>query len=625
MQNAKCKNTEAVSGGGLFCICHFAFCIAALIGAAAPAAAQISLVGDWAGRYQEDFQDRVPGPDLGDYTGLPINEAARRYADSWDPSRVSLLEHQCEPYVSPHIYRGPLQFRIWEEKDPNTQELIAIKQYLGTYQQWRTIWLDGRPHPPDYAPHTWMGFSTGEWHGDVLTVNTTHIKAEFFRRSGIPSSDRTTLVEHYIRHGNVLSHVMIATDPVYLTEPLIMSEEFVLMERGNQNWLYNCEYAMEIDRPKNEVPHFLAGTNPSLEEYAERYGIPLAAARGGAETTYPEYMTTLRSMAGPATATNVGRALSGPPGEPDKARSTTPAGEADKPRSTTPPGGPDRARPATDVQTIHVQGNVHMIVGAGSNIAVQVGDDGVVVVDTGNGQLSDKVIAAIKALSNKEIRWVINTEFDRDHAGGNEAISKAGRTVNGNPAAVVAHENAAARMAQAGVPDNSRPFNTYFEPARDFPFNGEPVMIYHDDAAHTDGGSMVMFRRSDVIVAGDAFLTTSYPVIDAKNGGSVAGIIRSLNRILDLAVPSKFLQEGGTYVIPGHGRIADEADVVEYRDMVVIVSERIANMVKKGMTLEQVKAARPTADYDLRYGEDSGPWTTAMFVEAIYNEMKAAK
>jgi glyoxylase-like metal-dependent hydrolase (beta-lactamase superfamily II) len=625
MRNAKCKNTEAVSGGGLFCICHFAFCIAALTGAAAPAAAQISLVGDWAGRYQEDFQDRVPGPDLGDYTGLPINEAARRYADSWDPSRVSLLEHQCEPYVSPHIYRGPLQFRIWEEKDPNTQELIAIKQYLGTYQQWRTIWLDGRPHPPDYAPHTWMGFSTGEWHGDVLTVNTTHIKAEFFRRSGIPSSDRTTLVEHYIRHGNVLSHVMIATDPVYLTEPLIMSEEFVLMERGNQNWLYNCEYAMEIDRPKNEVPHFLAGTNPSLEEYAERYGIPLEAARGGAETTYPEYMTTLRSMAGPATATNLGRTLSGPAGEPDKARSTTPAGEADKPRSTTPAGGPDRPRPATDVQTIHVQGNVHMIVGAGSNIAVQVGDDGVVVVDTGNGQLSDKVIAAIKALSNKEIRWVINTEFDRDHAGGNEAISKAGRTVNGNPAAVVAHENAAARMAQAGVPDNGRPFNTYFEPARDFPFNGEPVMIYHDDAAHTDGGSMVMFRRSDVIVAGDAFLTTTYPVIDAKNGGSVAGIIRSLNRILDLAVPSKFLQEGGTYVIPGHGRIADEADVVEYRDMVVIVSDRIANMVKKGMTLEQVKAARPTVDYDRRYGADSGPWTTAMFVEAIYNEMKAAK
>jgi len=382
-----------------------------------------------------------------------------------------------------------------------------------------------------------------------------------------------------------------------------MSEEFVLMERGNQNWLYNCEYAMEIDRPKNEVPHFLDGTNPSLKEYAERYGIPLEAARGGAETTYPEYMTTLRSM---LTA------------GPDKARPTIPPGP---PREA----ATNVAHPTTDVQTIHVQGNVHMIVGAGANIAVQVGDDGVVVVDTGNGQLTDKVLAAIRSLSKNEIRWIINTEFDRDHAAGNEAISKVGRTVNGNPAAVVAHENASARMAQAGVADDGRPFNTYFEHARDFPFNGEPVMIYHDDGAHTDGGSMVMFRRSDVIVAGDAFLTTTYPVIDAKNGGSVAGIIRSLNRILDLAVPSKFLQEGGTYIIPGHGRIADEADVVEYRDMVVIVSERIADMVKKGMTLEQVRAARPTIDYDLRYGADSGPWTTAMFVEAIYNEMKATK
>jgi glyoxylase-like metal-dependent hydrolase (beta-lactamase superfamily II) len=600
-----------------FCICHFAFCIAA----AAPAAAQVSLVGDWAGRYQEDFQDRVPGPDLGDYTGLPVNEAARRYADSWDPSRVSLLEHQCEPYVSPHIYRGPLQFRIWEEKDPNTQELIAIKQYLGTYQQWRTIWLDGRPHPPDYAPHTWMGFSTGEWHGDILTVNTTHIKAEFFRRSGIPSSDETTLIEHYVRHGNTLSHVMIATDPVYLTEPLIMSEEFVLMDRGNQNWLYNCEYAMEIARPKNEVPHFLEGTNPSLKEYAEHYRIPLDAARGGAETMYPEYMSTLGStLAGNA----AGSTAPGPPRGSRPADSNA-AGRGSNAGGRDSRGGPAGSVPAGEVRTIHVQGNVHMIVGAGANIAVQVGDDGIVVVDTGSGQLTDKVLAAIRSLSNKEIRWVINTEFDRDHTGGNEAISKAGRTVNGNPAAVVAHENAAARMAQAGVADNARPFNTYFEDSRDFPFNDEPVLLYHDSGAHSDGGSMVMFRRSDVIVAGDAFLTTTYPVIDAKNGGSVAGVIRSLNRILDLAVPSKFLQEGGTYVIPGHGRIADEADVVEYRDMVVIISERIADMVKKGMTLDQVKAAHPTLDYDARYGADAGPSTTAMFVEAIYNEMKAGK
>jgi cyclase len=267
-----------------------------------------------------------------------------------------------------------------------------------------------------------------------------------------------------------------------------------------------------------------------------------------------------------------------------------------------------------------VQGNVHLIAGAGANIAAQVGEDGVVVVDTGDGRVTDKVIAAIRQLApGKEIRWIINTEFDRDHAGGNDALSKAGRTVNGNPAAVVAHENASARMAQAGVPDNGRPFNTYFEDQRDFPFNGEPVFIYHDPGAHTDAGSMVFFRRSDVIVSGDAFDMTRYPVIDANNGGSVAGVIRSLNRILDLAVPSKFLQEGGTYIIPGHGRICDEADVVAYRDMVVIASERIADMVRKGLTLPQVQAAGPTLDYDARFGDASA------FVAAIYGEMKAGK
>jgi glyoxylase-like metal-dependent hydrolase (beta-lactamase superfamily II) len=135
---------------------------------------------------------------------------------------------------------------------------------------------------------------------------------------------------------------------------------------------------------------------------------------------------------------------------------------------------------------------------------------------------------------------------------------------------------------------------------------------------------MVVFRRSDVIVAGDAFLTTTYPVIDAKNGGTVQGVLRSLNRILELAVPSKYLQEGGTYIVPGHGRICDEADVVEYRDMVAIVADRIRDMIKKGMTLEQVKAARPTLDYDARYGRDAGPWTPTMFVEAIYRELSAA-
>ncbi len=156
--------------------------------------------------------------------------------------------------------------------------------------------MDGRPHPPDYVPHTNMGFSTGEWNGDILTVTTTHIKKEFYRRSGIPSSDLTTVVEHYIRHGNLLSHVIIVTDPVYLTEPYVNSQEFVLMERGNQNWLYNCEYATEVPKPKNEVPHYLPGKNPFIKDFSNKFGLPFEAVFGGAETTYPEYMPKLEEM-----------------------------------------------------------------------------------------------------------------------------------------------------------------------------------------------------------------------------------------------------------------------------------------------------------------------------------------
>jgi len=207
-----------------------------------------------------------------------------------------------------------------------------------------------------------------------------------------------------------------------------------------------------------------------------------------------------------------------------------------------------------------------------------------------------------------------------DHIGGNEPLSKAGRTVNGNVAAIVSHENASAQMIKANVPDTARSYNTYFEEKRDFPFNNEPIMLYHDESANDDADTVVMFRRSDVIATGDIFSTVSYPVIDVANGGSVEGIINGLNRVLDLAVPSKMLEEGGTYIIPGHGRICDEHDVSMYRDMLVIVSARVREMVGKKMTLEQVKAAKPTLDYDGRYGSDTGPWTTAMFIEAMYKE-----
>jgi hypothetical protein len=270
--------------------------------AGAPAFAQVNLQGEWVGRYHEDQLDRIPGPEWGDNLGLPINDSARLYSESWDTARGSMLEHQCQPYNVAHIYRGPLQFRIWVETDPDSQEVVAIKQYLGTYEQRRTIWMDGRPHPKDYAPHTWMGFSTGEWHGDILVVNTTHIKAEYFRRTGVPSSDRTTLMEYYMRHGDLMTHVTIATDPVYLTEPLVFSQEFVPLDRPNNNWLYNCDYVLEVARSKNDVIHFLPGTNPFLTEFAERHGIPIEATRGGAETMYPEYMAKVRTMKPPAAA-----------------------------------------------------------------------------------------------------------------------------------------------------------------------------------------------------------------------------------------------------------------------------------------------------------------------------------
>jgi glyoxylase-like metal-dependent hydrolase (beta-lactamase superfamily II) len=566
---------------------------AALVLAASPAFAQVSFVGDWSGRYHEDQPDRVPGEEPGDFSGLPINDAARMFGDSWDVARHSVLEHQCAPYTLPYMFFGPNQFRIWETKNPDTQELISIEMYMGTYQQRRSIWLDGRPHPPEYAPHTYMGYSTGEWNGDTLTITTTHIKAGYFRRGGMPASDRTIVVEHWIRHGNLLSQVTIATDPVYLTEPYIRSQEFVQMDRGNTNWLYNCEYAMELPKDKNEVPHYLPGQNPWVGEFEAKHAMSKEGVRGGAETLLPEW-------------------------KPGAAKAATNPAKNGGFRTEVLP----TRLAAGEVKAVHVQGNVHMIVGAGANIAVQVGEDGVLVVDTGAAGTSDKVLAAIKQLApDKEIRWIVNTGTQADHIGGNEAMAKAGRTVNGNVAAIVAHENASARMSKAGVPDTAKPFNTYFEERRDFPFNGEPVMLYHDESALDDAGTLVMFRRSDVLVTGDLFSTVGYPRIDVAAGGSVQGTIDGLNKILDMAVPSKSLALGGTYVIPGHGRIADENDVLWYRDMLQIVSDRIRAMVAKKMTLEQVKAAKPTLDYDGRYGSDTGPWTTAMFVEAVYRDL----
>jgi glyoxylase-like metal-dependent hydrolase (beta-lactamase superfamily II) len=278
----------------------------------------------------------------------------------------------------------------------------------------------------------------------------------------------------------------------------------------------------------------------------------------------------------------------------------------------------DRAERTVDgVETYHVQGNVYMLAGAGANVAVQVGADGVLVVDTGAAAKRGAVLAAIRRLSNGPIRWVVNTSADADHTGGNEAISQAGQTVNGNPAAIIAHENVLTRMTDANRPITEMPLNTFFEAGRDFYFNGEAVFLYHVPNAHTDGDVIVYFRGSDVLVSGDVFTTTQYPVIE--KGGGVDGFVAGLDQMLDIAVP-KYLQEGGTYVIPGHGRVCDEAELLDYRDMVVIVRDRIRTLAAQGKTLEQVLATKPALDYDPRYDNPRGPWTSAMFVEAIYRD-----
>jgi len=282
-------------------------------------------------------------------------------------------------------------------------------------------------------------------------------------------------------------------------------------------------------------------------------------------------------------------------------------------------------RTVADIRIVHVSGGVYLLVGGGANVVVQIGNEGVLVVDTGAANMTDKILAAIRELSKKEIRWIINTTLDPDHVGGNERLSNAGRTVNGNPAAIISHEKLPIRMLKlpVPVPISARPLNTFFSEQRDLYFNDDPVFMYRSPG-HTDGDIIVHFRTADVIVAGDTFLTTTYPVIDVANGGSTQGFIDGLNRILDLAVP-KHLEEGGTYIVPGHGRICDEADVLEYHDMVVIVRDRIRDAIKKGMTLDQVKAAKLTRDYDARYSAASGPGSTANFVESMYRDLSGKK
>ena len=262
------------------------------------AAAQVDFTGVWSPRMQdEDNPERGPGPSLVDFVGLPINDYAREWGLAYRPGRLSLPEHQCQVHVVHYIYRGPMSVRIWEERDPVTHELIAIRHTISTYEQERTIWMDGRTHPSPNAPHTWMGFSTGKWEGDMLTVTTTHIKQGWLRRENLPSSDEATTIEHFIRDGDLMTHISVTEDPIYLDEPLIKSEEFTLSSNPNNFTPYwPCEYIEEGQWERGVVPHYLPGQNPFVAEYAADHDLPQEATLGGVETMYPEYRERLEEL-----------------------------------------------------------------------------------------------------------------------------------------------------------------------------------------------------------------------------------------------------------------------------------------------------------------------------------------
>lgn len=285
-----------------------------------------------------------------------------------------------------------------------------------------------------------------------------------------------------------------------------------------------------------------------------------------------------------------------------------------------------------------VQGNVFVVTGIDVNVVVQVGD-GLLFVDTPPPALVDKVLALARNGSNKRLNMVINTHADAEHIAGDEALVLSGTSARdlanrkrmslaaGGPAGgvqVLGHENLLTRLTdKAQAIPGATLTSEYYLPSRDFFMNGDPIIVYHEPNAHTDGDSIVFFRRSDVVVTGDIFVPERYPIIDIERGGSIQGLIKAVNHILELTIPANF-QEGGTLVVPGHGRICDEADVTEYREMLTVVRDRVQDMIGKGMSLEQVQRARPTLDYDTTYDGAPGSPTAAQFVAAVYQSLKAS-
>jgi glyoxylase-like metal-dependent hydrolase (beta-lactamase superfamily II) len=329
--------------------------------------------------------------------------------------------------------------------------------------------------------------------------------------------------------------------------------------------------------------------------------VPLAAALGGSATLYPELAHSLRAGSdGAITA------------EPPVARSRRSAAPA--------PSAPTAETAAT---SIHVAGQVWLVSAGGRNVAVQVGDEGVLVVNPGPEALADAVLAQINEIApDKRVRVIVLTDDDPAHIGGTAKLAS-GPTPRAQRAAVIAHENASLRIATAGLPERDAPTDTFFRGTRELFFNGEPIEVVHLPEAASDGDVLVFFRKSDVVVVGSVIEDLTYPIIRLSDGGSVNGTLSALNRILDLTI-AEWRAQGGTMVIPNRGRIYDEGDVAEYRDMLTIIRDRVRDAIDKGLTLEQVKAARLARDYDGRYGAQSGPASADELMTTMYRSLSAA-
>ena len=650
-------------------IAGFLFLLAVAMLLSVPAFAQPArpqnppdISGEWRLESNED-----PGqlgalgqPPLGDYLGIPFNDAGRLRAETSAESIWGTPEYQCRPHSAPHQWRGLGGARILKEQDPLTRDVRAYHIQFMRSLDW-PIYMDGRPHPPAYAPHSWTGFSTGEWVGNTLKVTTTHLKDGYLKRGGPQTTDMYTMTDYITRHGDILTIITVVDDPIYLDEPYVQSTTYVSDPTASVP-LETCNassFAENGGTDRHHVPHFLPGQNTALTEWLKvEDWVPVEPTRGGVKTLYPEYRSTLN---GSASVNSLRVPFSHSAVSVDKRIA-------------------DQSPRDGEVHVLPVQGNIYMLVADGINITVSAGEDGVLLVNTGSAQMSDKILAALNQLANavvappttnkcsgpncpgiqfgwaspymnaiisspapaKPLRYIINTSAAADHIGGNEKIATTGFFPRGGGfggaapnvgriASVIAHENVLNRMSapagkEAPTPERAWPTDTYFDEFYKLPayVNGEAVIVYHEPEANTDGDSIVFFRHSEVITAGNIFSTVSYPLIDVEKDGSIQGVIKGLNHILDLAV-AEYRAQGGTWIIPGRGRLSDTADLASYRNMLTMIRDRVQDLISKGMTLEQVKAARPTMDFDGRYGSNTGSWTTDMFVEAVYRSLKGKK